>query len=309
MVERRELITICRQIGTMMEVGVDFLRLTRSLREQTENPRLLELYDQIEHDMRMGETMADAIAKAPDIFSPFAVSLIRQGEARGDIEGAWHRLADFLKQEAQQDKDLGFEAAPEIQSAGIRPVLAASSSALRAAPTDWKREVRRVFLVGATFLGTLALLWGLASLGTLESRWIVPLQLVLAAVFLRLAAGGSGAAAPKIVKPVANSCAFCGRPEGESEGECGALARSSLVPKAAICASCAAAFGQSEVLSEAAKKQSAAQIEMARDFATDFPERFSNRARAGETNGVAPEFTIEDDEGSDTPHQEKRFQL
>ena len=90
-----------------LEVGVDFLRITRALRDQTDNPRLLELYDQLDHDMKMGDGLADALSHSPDVFSAFAVSLIRQGEARGDIEGAWHRLADFLKQQEQEDLEFG----------------------------------------------------------------------------------------------------------------------------------------------------------------------------------------------------------
>lgn len=307
MVERRELITICRQIGTMMEVGVDFLRLTRSLREQTENPRLLELYEQIEHDMRMGENMADAIAKAPDVFSPFAVSLIRQGEARGDIEGAWHRLADFLKQEAQQDKDLGLDAPFETQ--GVSAIQRAAFAAPRGPlPFDWAGQLRRVFALGAAFLTTVALLWWSVEANLVAPRALVPLQLGFAAVFLGFAAWKKPARPTKneVMAPeTAANCSFCGQPEEQN----GVLVRSSLLSGAAICTRCAAAFGQSETLSEAAKNQSAAQLELARDFATDFPNRFSDRASLQAPDGVAPEFEIDGEEGDGTPHQEKRFQL
>ena len=317
MVDRRELITICRQIGTMMEVGVDFLRLTRSLREQTENPRLLELYDGIERDMRMGENMADAIAKAPDIFSPFAVSLIRQGEARGDIEGAWHRLADFLKQEAQQDKDLGLES--EVAAPAYRPPGAPTpNSSVRTvlAPPDWNRELRRFFALASAGLATSALIWAGAEAQLIAARFLVPLQLLVAAGFLFLASLGEIGANRKT--KLAATCAFCGKPEAQS----GVLAQSSLVAGAAICASCAAAFGGQtsgvspggqesgeETLSEAAKKQSAAQLDLARDFAEGFPARFSDRASQNTLSGIAPEFEIDGDEGENTPHQEKRFEL
>lgn len=321
MVERRELITICRQIGTMMEVGVDFLRLTRALREQTENPRLLELYDQIEGDMRMGENMADAIAKAPDVFSPFAVSLIRQGEARGDIEGAWHRLADFLKQEAQQDKDLGLDTANE--SATARPAFGAQhafSAPTFEASVVWKRELRRLAALSIAFLAALTLVWSAAALDLIAARWIAPLQLLLATISLATATTQSAFGPRKSFK-AATRCSFCGR----NETEAGVLTRSSLAKGAAICASCAATFGHSvsapggensdgETLSEIAKKQSAAQIEMARDFASTFPAHFSDRASrdapGGVAGGVAPEFEIgEEDDDTDIPRQENRFQL
>lgn len=198
MVDRRELITICRQIGTMMEVGVDFLLIARVLREQTENPRLLELYDGFEHDLRMGGTLADAMEGAPDVFSPFAVSLVRQGEARGDIEGAWHRLADFLKQEAQEDRDLGFES-PSIEgqtpfaSARRVPALAplASPAPEQVAAIDeraWLDAARHVLSWGAM----LALLWAALgatlALGYLAPRWTASAALLIAALWAGAAA-------------------------------------------------------------------------------------------------------------------------
>jgi hypothetical protein len=246
MVERRELITICRQIGTMMEVGVDFLRITRALREQTENPRLLELYDQIEHDMKMGENMADAISKAPDVFSPFAVSLVRQGEARGDIEGAWHRLADFLKQEAQEDKDLGLDG--PVIGAGYIPTGGLPSNGLAVvapkAPvtvgmlSDLIDRLQNAALRGLTwvaaFLLALAVVWWSVELGFIQARWMVGIQLCMAAIFL--AGAGSWMRSrlenDRKRKP---RCSFCGKTEDEE----GPLQRSSRLAGAAICPACA----------------------------------------------------------------------
>lgn len=132
MIERRELITICRQIGTMSEVGVDILKVLRVLREQTENPRLLELYSIIESEMRMGGNLSDAVEKVPDIFSPFSVSILRQGEARGDIEGAWHRLADYFKQEAVEDRELApSEAADSARNTPSERAVASKSDGSR----------------------------------------------------------------------------------------------------------------------------------------------------------------------------------
>src|SRR4051812_8098916 len=99
MIDRRELITVCRQIGGMMEAGIDILRITRVLRAQTENSRLLALYDTLDHDLRMGESVAEAMAHAEDVFTPFDVSLVRQGEARNDLAGAFLKLADYIQKE------------------------------------------------------------------------------------------------------------------------------------------------------------------------------------------------------------------
>ena len=88
-------------------------------------------------------------------FHHFAVSLIRQGESRGDIEGAWARVADFYKVEAREDIELGDNAgALEPIGARFRGGEGASFSpreleALRARPkcssackTSWTRGRR-----------------------------------------------------------------------------------------------------------------------------------------------------------------------
>jgi hypothetical protein len=95
----RELVTVCRHIGGMMEAGVDILRITRVLRAQTHTPRLLELYDHLDHELTMGRAISDALACSGDLFSPFAVSLVRQGEERNALAASFLRLADFLQQE------------------------------------------------------------------------------------------------------------------------------------------------------------------------------------------------------------------
>ena len=105
MLERNELITVCRHIGGMMEAGVDILRITRVLRAQTETPRLLQLYDALDRDMTMGRSLAEAMSRAPDVFSPFVVQMIQQGEARNDLAGAFLKVADFLKQEQELDEE------------------------------------------------------------------------------------------------------------------------------------------------------------------------------------------------------------
>lgn len=101
--ERRPLMTMFRQTGTMMQAGVDILRITRVLRAQTEDPEQLALFDRIDHDLRMGFSLADAMAHAPEHFSPVVVSLIREGEARNDLAQAFLQVADFLRQEELQD--------------------------------------------------------------------------------------------------------------------------------------------------------------------------------------------------------------
>ncbi len=186
-VSARELISVCRQIGGMMEAGVDILRVTRVLRAQTKNPRLLEWYDQFDHELTMGRGLPEALAQAPDLFSPFAVSLVRQGEERNDLSSAFLRVADFLAKEHENSDShttisarqvLAAPAAPS-DSHGARadyspnvatPHFVPANSPDRAsenAPWWW----RRASLLGAGVLGALAFSEALVAAGWLDERW------------------------------------------------------------------------------------------------------------------------------------------
>ena len=148
-----------------MEVGVDFLRITRVLREQTDNPRLLSLYDDLEFQMREGKTLPEAMESAPDVFSPFAISIIERGEVRGDLQGAWHRLADHLKIEAQQDVDLGESDAPLASSTNV-------STKSEALPAFGAAHLLRVVAFSGAILALfLALVQSATALNWVSSEW------------------------------------------------------------------------------------------------------------------------------------------
>lgn len=260
MIERREFISICRQIGAMMEVGVDFLRITQALRAQTDNPRLLALYDGLDTDLKAGDSLSEAMSHAPDVFSPFAVSLVRQGEARGDIESAWNRIADFFRDEAKQDLEIGNDGTP------LEPLGAASSLSARskrgggvsglsvaplrsglALPSEAFERVsnafRQLLLGAALLLGILALARALVEAQLLPARLGGLVQLGLAAVFLAGASAWMGAQAR--FSSAEEMCAFCGRPGAPDRILVPAPSRGAV-----ICTACAQTIAQGAPPSE-----------------------------------------------------------
>jgi hypothetical protein len=197
MIEHRELISICRQIGSMMEAGVDILRITRVLRAQTDNPRLLDAYNKLDHDLRMGQGLADAMEQAPEVFSPFAVSLVRQGEARNDIAGAFYKFADFLQKEDEvavtHQKDFGSGRRGESTPAGGRYSVVTPSTILPVWVIDdliSRAQVAalRIFTVVSGLLLTLAAVWASVEVGFVERRWQNVVVCSVAALFI----GGAG---------------------------------------------------------------------------------------------------------------------
>lgn len=183
MISQRELITVCRQIGGMMEAGVDILRITRVLRAQTKNERLLEFYQTLDHDLRMGQSISEALGRAPDVFSPFAASLVRQGEARNDLAGAFLKIADFLQQE--EDVPLAPPRSVPAQSQSASPVFSAAPTFDVSALREWMTTLARDALFAAAGLLLIgALVSGAGAANLLSARWIVPVWCALSGAFL-----------------------------------------------------------------------------------------------------------------------------
>jgi len=282
MIERREFISICRQIGAMMEVGVDFLRITHALRSQTDNARLLELYDQLDADLKEGDSLSEAMSHAPDVFSPFAVSLVQQGERRGNIEAAWERIADFFQQQAREDLEIGSDSAPLEPAGGVFGSAGNTQTALPILPRTrsgvvagdfWEQAqllLARLLVGTALLLVVLIVARALVELGVVPHHYGASLEMGAAALFLLLC-GALLLRRPDETQTA--HCAFCGRvASGQSP-----LNRSKRDPNTFICADCAVQIAQSAPSSEAydalREEERGERLRALRDVADALPER------------------------------------
>lgn len=262
MVERAELITICRQMGGMMEAGVDILRVTRVLRAQTNNRHLLELFDELDHDLRMGRSLADAMERASDVFSPFMVSLVRQGEDRNNIAGAFLKIADYLQQEeaAHADDWHSHHTTPTVSRAVEVPVaepIAPSplSSPLSVIALDGLMERLQKFGLRALtifsgLLLSLAAVWLSVEVGWLEYRWLNVTLYSVAALFM----AASGAWLQRRIEADRRRglrCSFCGLREEDGAD----LLRAPRFSGAAICGRCASIAARRAVKEENEAKE------------------------------------------------------
>jgi hypothetical protein len=137
----------------------------------------------------------------PELFSPFAVSLVRQGEARNDIAGAFYRIADFLQKEDEvavthrRDyvgaSDRGRSTPSSVDAdryavvtpSTILPVWVIDDLISRA-----QVAALRIFTVAAGLLLTLAAVWASVEAGFVERRWQNVVLCSVAALFI----GGAG---------------------------------------------------------------------------------------------------------------------
>lgn len=106
-----EMAQFCRQFASLMHAQVNILDIFHALREQTGSALLREILDHVREDVEMGRTLATAFSRYPQAFSPFFISMIRQGELEGELDRilsdlATHfetRLEDAVNLEARRD--------------------------------------------------------------------------------------------------------------------------------------------------------------------------------------------------------------
>lgn len=176
MIESRELISATRQLGSMTEAGVDILRAIRVLRAQTQNVELVALYDRLAHELRLGSGLPEAMSRAPEAFSAFAVSLVRQGEARGDLATSFYRIADYLQKEREADEPVS-EAVPaaKVNRTTIAPD--------QCPPWLWRAVSKSLIALGGLFAVLFAIEVCVA-LEMISPRWHLSCSTFAVAIFL-----------------------------------------------------------------------------------------------------------------------------
>jgi len=77
------------------------LRSLHTLVTQTENPKMGDVIQQIERDVRRGGTLAEALTEHPKVFPALYSSMVRAGETGGNLEDVLMRLATLGEKESQ----------------------------------------------------------------------------------------------------------------------------------------------------------------------------------------------------------------
>lgn len=120
-----EILLFTRQLSTIVNAGLPLLQGLDILGEQTEDERFARVIQQIGQDVESGETFSDSLRKHPRVFPDLYVSMVRAGEAGGDLDGVLLQLADYLEASEELKR--------RIKSAMTYPVVAFSMIVLIAA--------------------------------------------------------------------------------------------------------------------------------------------------------------------------------
>jgi type IV pilus assembly protein PilC len=111
----RDLSIFTDQFGTMMNAGLAISRALSVLSKQTTNPRLAGIIYDLAENVKKGNSLSIAIAKYPDVFSPLYISMVRAGEASGNLGDALRKMAVFLQKD--------YETQHKIKGAMTYPIL------------------------------------------------------------------------------------------------------------------------------------------------------------------------------------------
>ncbi len=97
----REMAAYCRQLATLVDVGVPLLKSLQILAERSANPRLRKVTADLAKRVEEGQSLSSAMAMHPSVFSSLIVNTVRMGEAGGILDGSLRHLADLLERNAE----------------------------------------------------------------------------------------------------------------------------------------------------------------------------------------------------------------
>lgn len=100
-VKNSDLVLFTRQLSSMLSSGLTLMKALGILKDQLENPAMIEVVNSIINDVEEGKSFSSAISKYPNVFSSIYVSLIKAGETSGLLDKVLLRLADNLEKQAK----------------------------------------------------------------------------------------------------------------------------------------------------------------------------------------------------------------
>lgn len=100
-ISNEEMVMAVVQLANMINAGLSIMASLSILQKQIENRRLKKIIGAVSADIEGGMSFSDALDRHPKVFSRLFVSMVRAGEASGNLDKILRRYAEFA--EAQAD--------------------------------------------------------------------------------------------------------------------------------------------------------------------------------------------------------------
>jgi type II secretory pathway component PulF len=98
-VNDKKVLEMTSQLATALKAGLPILKALEILRSQQKNERMGELLDELSAAVSSGQSMSEAMARHPDIFSTLYVSMVRVGETGGILDKTMQQLTGLMSRE------------------------------------------------------------------------------------------------------------------------------------------------------------------------------------------------------------------
>lgn len=94
-----DIVLFTRQLASLVEAGVNILNSLDIINRQTSNKYLKIVLGDVINKIKDGRPLSESFSQEGSLFSNFYCSMIRTGEASGNLKGALNRLSGFLEKE------------------------------------------------------------------------------------------------------------------------------------------------------------------------------------------------------------------
>jgi type IV pilus assembly protein PilC len=98
-VKNKDITIFTRQFATMINAGLPLVKCLNILTEQTESPVLSGVIEDVQHEVEMGRSLSEALAKHPNIFKDLYTHMVKAGEIGGVLDDVLLRIATTLESE------------------------------------------------------------------------------------------------------------------------------------------------------------------------------------------------------------------
>ncbi len=191
----QELELFTRQLGALLSTGVEVLRALDVASHHSGNQRLITVGTGLAEALADGREFHRALARYPDVFSPFYVQMARQGERDSVLGPALLAVADYLSRETTSSTTAS---APGV-------------GAVTGSQIPWGHLLGTALFAFAGSLAGIGLaLWAVMVVEILSIHWFGPAVAIWSATCF-----GIAAAVLLRKDSVARICWVCGRGERE----------------------------------------------------------------------------------------------
>lgn len=96
-----DVVDITRQLAIMLNAGLTLIDSFDILKKQITKPSLLKLIENLDKDIRAGNSFSYALKKYPHLFSNLYISLVKSGELSGKLSDILLKLSENLEKQRE----------------------------------------------------------------------------------------------------------------------------------------------------------------------------------------------------------------